>query len=149
MKTPQSNVPAAKDKRPPSALAAHLAADEATRLDTDAYLNADNGWPVSGHEAAELQKEYDALADLFLNEEPVAIRAGAVAVPAAPAVAVSPSITGRATPVATRQLPSQGVDCLMLGHLPVLASAWTSQLDRKSTRLNSSHSSVSRMPSSA
>jgi hypothetical protein len=148
VKTPQSNVTAAKDKRPPSALTAHLAAGaaDATSLDTDAYLNADNGWPVSGREAAELQQEYDALADLFLSEEPIAARVEAPAAPkaattvAATAVstttpttvpAIVPSITGRATPVASRQLPSQGIDCLMLGHLPVLASAWTMQFARQ------------------
>ena len=39
--------------------------------------------------------------------------------------------------------------CLMAYKLKGGASAWWDRVDRKSTRLNSSHSEISRMPSSA
>ena len=52
--------------------------------------------------------------------------------------------------------PTNGSDALQVtlryGENPIDTRAWTGEgelLDRKSTRLNSSHSSVSRMPSSA
>ena len=143
MKNPQGkSIGAPSARRATSAVAAQLRDDPSFDTDPvltdpgDAYLNADNGWPATGAEAAALQEEYDALANLFLSDEPQtpvakATQAAAAApprpTPLAPPPLRSPSI---APPVSTRQLPTQGIDCLILGHLPVLASAWSLQYAR-------------------
>ena len=77
MKNPQGkSIGAPSARRATSAVAAQLRDDLSFDTDPvltdpgDAYLNADNGWPATGAEAAALQEEYDALANLFLSDEP-------------------------------------------------------------------------------
>ncbi len=135
--------------KPPSPLSQHLAAKDELGLTDDSYLTGDNGWPVTGEEATELQREYDALADLFLSEDaappapaPI-IKTTAAASTASPSPApLSPTSKPPAMPLAVqpakpattacteRHQPSQGVDCLVVGHLPVMDNPWTLQFAR-------------------
>ena len=129
----------------PSPLSQHQAAKDELGLTDDSYLTGDNGWPVTGDEAAELQREYDALADLFLSEDtepapaapPPVIKAMPQAGSASPLPAATPPsvLAAARADVATtacteRHQPSQGVDCLVVGHLPVLDNPWTLQFAR-------------------
>jgi hypothetical protein len=129
----------------PSPLSLHQAAKDELGLTDDSYLTGDNGWPVTGDEAAELQREYDALADLFLSEdndpspppaEPVlkVMPQPASASPPPTPPTVGTPVVAREVPATTacteRHQPSQGVDCLVVGHLPVLDNPWTLQFAR-------------------
>ena len=156
--------------KPPSAIAAHLSARDELGLTDNSYLTGDNGWPVTGDEAKELQREYDALADLFLSEdaEPPAptpiVTATTVPPPVTPlhthapkppsnhgsnqasnqaanqaasnvpTVEATRTVIEPRTPATTacteRHQPSQGVDCLVVGHLPVMDNPWTLQFAR-------------------
>lgn len=147
----------------PSPQSRSLGPKDELGLTDDSYLTGDNGWPVTGDEAAELQREYDALADLFLSEDTdptpppvlkVMPQPGSASPPPAPPVPpvppASPASPVSATPPASptlsapvvsreaptttacteRHQPSQGVDCLVVGHLPVLDNPWTLQFAR-------------------
>ena len=58
-------------------------------------------------------------------------------------------LAGPQTPLAGPKTPQSSHDTPLAAPQTHLAGPQTPQTDRKSTRLNSSHSSVSRMPSSA
>ncbi|MEI7656928.1 MAG: hypothetical protein WCK33_02555 [Phycisphaerae bacterium] len=131
--------------KPPAPIHRHPAARDELGLTDDSYLTGDNGWPVTGEEANELQREYDALADLFLSEDTDAPAASPLLsapsptvskpTPDAPAPSPASSAPVRVAPIATtactqRHQPSQGVDCLVVGHLPVLDNPWTLQFAR-------------------
>jgi hypothetical protein len=145
---PQSNASITSKKngtQPKPSLVQELLSD--APVDPETYLTADNGWPSNGRDTESLQREYDALADLFLNEPP----ATETVVPAPPARPLShraanhvkpnhvqsghakqsaPHAVARPAPITARQLPARGVECLILGHLPVLPQAWALQFAR-------------------